>query len=320
MSSSPRPDHRTTLSRLDRWLVGAALSMVALLVLISVVGWLFLNLAAIRSAFAPPVVHIQEAYADSPEPPRAVTFDHSAWDQLLQRHVDAAGWVDYDGMERDAQQLDQYLDSLGDAPFDQLSRDGKLALWLNVYNAATVRLILDHRPIDSIKDITEPYRWEDVRWTVAGRTYSLAQIEHDQIRPKFIEPRVHFALVCAAASCPPLRNEAYTAARLEAQLADQVAYTFAHPRWMRFGRNERDQPVVAMTPLLQWYSDDFQQVSGTVAKWLKQHVPRFAELVQDDQPPIIRWLPYDWSLNDVSNREAASEQGGVGGGPSTSRK
>jgi len=302
MQSRPDRPPESRLSRLDRWLVGAALVMIAGLAVVSVAGWLFLNLAAVRSALGPPVVDMKEAHADSPAPPDATRFDHSAWDSLLGRHVDAHGWVDYDGMAQDSDQLDQYLHAIADAPFNDLSRDGKLALLINAYNAATVRLILDHRPIDSIQDIDEPYRWEAVRWRIAGQTYSLAQIEHDLIRPQFIEPRIHFALVCAAVGCPKLRNEAYTGAALDKQFEEQVAYCFAHPRWMRVGTNERGQPTVSLTPLLQWYADDFQQVSGTVAEWMEQHVPRYAELVQSQDKPVIRWLGYDWSLNDVSNR------------------
>jgi len=296
------PPHASSLSKLDRYLVTAALVMIGLLLVFSVFGWLFLNLAALRGSFAPPVVQMTEAYADSPPSAEAKRFDHSAWDQLLARHVDAHGWVDYEGFAQDQNELADYISRLADAPFDELSRDGKLALLINAYNAFTVQLILDHRPIESIRDIDEPFRWEAVRWVIAGEMYSLAQIEHDQIRPKFIEPRIHFALVCAAVSCPKLRNEAYTAESLQPQLAEQVAYTFSHQRWMQLQRDPRGSPVVSLTPLLHWYSDDFQQQSQTVANWLEQRVPLYQQLVTSEHPPIIRWLRYDWSLNDVSHR------------------
>lgn len=98
-------------------------------------------------------------------------------------------------------------------------------------NAYTIQLILDHYPLASIQDIPGDQRWDAVRWRVGPHTWSLNQIDHEQIRPKCAEPRIHFALVCAAVGCPPLRNEAYTAARLEEQLAGQSAYVHSHPRW-----------------------------------------------------------------------------------------
>jgi hypothetical protein len=96
-----------------------------------------------------------------------------------------------------------------------MGRNEKLALLINAYNAFTLKLIVERLPVQSILDIPAAERWDAVRWKVGGQVWSLKQIEHEQIRPKFTEPRVHFALVCAAVGCPPLRNEAYDASRLD---------------------------------------------------------------------------------------------------------
>ena len=120
------------------------------------------------------------------------------------------------------------------APIDELGRDERLALLINAYNAFTLRLILDHYPVASITDIPADQRWDAVRWRLAGETYSLNQIEHELVRPNFREPRIHFALVCAAVGCPPLRTEAYTGELLEEQLEGQTRYSHAHDRWLRY--------------------------------------------------------------------------------------
>jgi hypothetical protein len=169
-----------------------------------------------RALGLPPAVVAREAYLGEAG---AARFDHSTLDALLRQHADPDGLVDYDALHREPEALDRYLADLANAPFADLGRDDKLALLINAYNAFTLRLILDFYPVESIRDIPEDQRWRHVRWTLGGSTFSLDQIEHQQIRPNFAEPRIHFALVCAAIGCPPLRNEAYVGERLDAQLA-----------------------------------------------------------------------------------------------------
>ena len=173
----------------------------------------------LRYVPGPPAVPAAEVLAAEPN---GRSFDHARLDALLRAHVDSTGLVDYAGLSRESAALDAYLASLASAPFEELGRDEKLALLINAYNAFTHRLILDHRPVSSIKDIPSGKRWDDRRWRLAGEMVSLDQIEHERIRAAFREPRIHFALVCAARSCPPLRAEAYVGDRLEAQLADQT--------------------------------------------------------------------------------------------------
>ncbi len=266
-----------------------------------VVGLLAAGLVAYLSGFAmwlgvrlfgPPRVRLTEAYE---EKPGGVTFDHSTFDQIVGRFVDRDGRVDYRGLNRDPADLDRYLDALANAPFDNLGRSEKLALLINAYNAFTLRLILDHYPLKSIKDIPARKRWADRRWRVGRYTWSLEQIEHEQIRPKFTEPRVHFALVCAAVGCPPLRNEAYTAGRLERQLAEQAEYVHTHDRWFRY---DAQRDVVYLTSLYNWYGDDFEQVAGSILQFAARYSPGLKTMLDGGETPGIVWLDYDWSLNE----------------------
>lgn len=269
-----------------------------------VVGGLGLGLAigaARRPAYelavhwlGPPEVALREAYADGPAAGGA-TFDHGAFARVLHRRVDDAGRVDYQGLHADPADLDAYVAALADAPFDALHRDGKLALLVNAYNACTLRLILDHWPIGSIQDIPAAERWEAARWVVGGRTLSLDAIEHEELRAKFVEPRIHFALVCASVGCPPLAREPYAPERLDAQL-DAAARRVHDPDgpWV-----DLDLPRgrVGLTPLYLWYDSDFERVAGSPLGFAARYLPDLARTLDRGGDVDLRWLEWDWSLN-----------------------
>jgi uncharacterized membrane protein YdjX (TVP38/TMEM64 family) len=258
-----------------------------------------LNPGLLKKAMAglagPPPAELEEAYEARPEGPH---FDHSAFDAVVKQHVAQGGWVDYEALSRDPGPLDDYLDQVAEAPFDALGRDEKLALLINAYNAFTLKLILDHAPVDSIRDIPTDQRWDAARWQVGPYTWSLNQIEHEQVRPKFREPRIHFALVCAAVGCPPLRSEAYTADRLEEQLADQAEYVHRHDRWFRL---DPDSGTIRLTSLYDWYGGDFEQVAGSVLAFAARYRPDLESMLDSGREPNVRWLDYDWSLNSQEN-------------------
>ena len=249
---------------------------------------------AVVSSLGPPAVDMEEAYDQQAGD---ATFDHALWQAVLEKHVDAQGRVAYSQMAQDSGQLDQYINALRDAPFDQMGRDEKLALLINAYNAFTLRLILDYwdgGKLQSIKDIAAAKRWDDKRWHLAGRVWSLSDIEHDQIRRHFREPRIHFALVCAAEGCPPLRAEAYIAALLEKQLDDQARLIHENERWFRF---DPAQNQVHLTSLYKWYAGDFEQVAGWVLAYASQYSPQLNSALHANKNPSIRWLDYSWKLN-----------------------
>jgi uncharacterized membrane protein YdjX (TVP38/TMEM64 family) len=135
-----------------------------------------------------PAVTMAESYSDKPDKPDkpdGSTFDHGTCSKVFDQFVVEGGWVDYAGIKQERQLLEDDITQLKQAPFEDLSRDQKLALLINAYNAFTLKFIADHYPIKSIKDIPAAERWDAKRWTVGSNQSSLSQIEHEQIRPNF---------------------------------------------------------------------------------------------------------------------------------------
>ncbi len=274
----------------------------ALLFLAAVVFNDALYTLAVR-LLGPPAVAMTETHTDPPTTQPAATFAHTPLNNILAQHVDSAGYVDYAALAADTAALDAYITSLATAPFDRLSRDGKLALLINAYNAFTLKLITDFYDdgkLTSIKDIPKEKRWDHARWTLAGKTHSLNQIEHELVRPNFKEPRIHFALVCAAVSCPPLRPEAYTADQLEEQLVDQSKTVHTQPRWFSYDPRSN---TVKLTALYQWYAGDFEQTAGSVSAYVASQSPTYHSVINSGRTPAIEYLNYSWLLNDQAALE-----------------
>lgn len=266
-----------------------ALPWAATLVLFGLAGCGLDTSPLIVRLFGPPRTELREAYAL--DPARA-TVDHALLDRVLKAHVQD-GRVDYGALKAAPGDLDAYLAVLADAPFGDLDRDGKLALLINAYNAFTLKLMIDHGPVASIQDIPAGERWDAERWTLGGRTVSLTAIEHEELRTKFVEPRVHFAINCASVGCPPLRGEAYVPERLDAQLEDQARTIHGDVRWLRVQHNSAlKHHTVHLTRLYLWYADDFAQVDGTPLAFASRWVPELGEGRWE-----IAWLDYDWSVN-----------------------
>ena len=235
---------------------------------------------------------------------------HALFDGLLRAYVHD-GVVDYGCFQVHERQLDEYLDKLADVDLTQLSRGEQLALWINAYNAFTIKLVLSRYPkITSIKDI--PDRWTKVDWTVGGRKYSLDQIEHDVLGKEFHEPRIHFAIVCASKSCPDLASEAYLDTRLDEQL-DQAAHRFiADPH--KGSRVVTHTDVMGTTTgklylssIFKWYRKDFER-DGSLVDFVMPYLTaeeRFFVEEQDGNPPIA-FLDYDWSLNGKAQDQSGT--------------
>jgi hypothetical protein len=240
----------------------------------------------------------------------APVFDHSAFDALLREHVED-GLVDYDAFAR-SEELSRYLDRLATADLDRLPEPERLAFWINVYNAYTIRQINAHEERDSIRNINKtlgllPLKgpWSEKMVRAAGRTLSLDDVEHEIIRKEFDEPRIHFALVCAARGCPPLRGEAYTGARLEEQLEGQARAFLLHtPEKNRIDVAER---VVWVSPILVWYKDDFGGTDAALGRYLARFWPEGPpkELLSSGRFRL-RETPYDWTLNSLEKGHARS--------------
>lgn len=251
--------------------------------------------------------NVRVVQAQSPlEAPSSVS--HAAFDRLLDQHVTPDGLVDYEGVLASSDSvLVPYLEDLASTDPANLSREGRLAFWINAYNAYTLKLIVDHYPVESINDIkpgagpqipkvNSPFQL-DVG-AVADTVRSLDEIEHQIIRKRFDEPRIHFALVCAAMSCPPLRNEAYTAERLDAQL-DEQADTFLHTA----GKNDvpvaGNEETIRLSRIFKWFDGDF---GGSKASTQRYIAPYFDGDVREKLEAAaydVDYHDYDWSLNDM---------------------
>lgn len=226
----------------------------------------------------------------------AEPISHEIWNGLLKKHVDNKGFVDYAGFKKDQAELKKYLDLVEkNAPGDKWSKDEKLAYWINAYNAFTVQLILDNIPnkIKSIKDIGSKVKipfvntpWDVKFINIGGKKMDLNNIEHGIIRKEFGEPRIHFALVCAAKSCPPLRNEAYEASKLSKQLDDQ-GVDFLNDSF----KNQVSAKEAKLSNLFKWYGGDFRD-KMPVIDWVNKYAK-----VKADKSADISYLDYKWDLN-----------------------
>ncbi len=177
--------------------------------------------------------------------------DHTAWSILLRKYVSTDGVVNYREMKKEEDVLNAYIEKLGkDTPEKTWGENEKLTYWINLYNASTVSLILKNYPLKSIREIDKP--WDIVFVKAGDKEYSLNDIEHEIIRKEFDEPRIHFALVCAAKSCPPLLNEAYNADKLNAQLHQQGVKFINNPK-----KNEIAVDNIKVSKLFDWYKGDF---------------------------------------------------------------
>lgn len=229
--------------------------------------------------------------------------DHSTWDWLLQKYVDRDGMVDYDSWkasEPDRRALKQYLGTLSAADVSaRTTRQGKLAYWINAYNALTVQGILDVYPTSSIRNHTAKligYNiWDDLLLPVDNRKYSLNQIEHKILR-KLGEPRIHFAIVCASIGCPRLLNRAYTSGSLELQLAENTGDFFARQRNFQVDLANRK---VRVSSILDWFGEDFGPTPRKGLAGLAKYMPDEAtrKLIASADFSVSH-LDYDWSLNE----------------------
>ena len=212
--------------------------------------------------------------------------DHSIWDSVLQSHVDDAGQVDYAGLKKQPAILLQYLDHLSDyPPAEDWTRADSLAYYINLYNAATVKLILLHYPVSSIKDISNPWTSDVVE--VGNDPVSLGYLEHRILR-KMDEPKIHFAINCASYSCPKLWNRAFTAKDLETQL-EQVTREFINDPKL----NEYGETAWELSQIFNWYAGDFKSEGG-VRAYIRRYTP-----ADVPEPEKVSYKNYDWSLNDA---------------------
>ncbi len=222
---------------------------------------------------------------------KAVT--HEIFDQLLKKYVDNNGKVNYEGFVKDSNELNRYLKVLSSShPNDKnWSKSEQLAYWINTYNAFTIKIVADNYPIASIKDVKNGIPFVNTVWDIKfikieNQVYDLNNIEHGIIRPKFEDPRIHFAVNCASISCPNLRNEAFNAESLDKQLNEQAE---------RFINDLSKNQITASNPKLSkvflWFAGDFKKKKPVIA-----FINDFAK-VKISEKADLNYNDYDWALN-----------------------
>ena len=249
-------------------------------------------------------------------------FNYETYDAVLEAYVDDHGLVDYRSLQANRSDLDAFNGSmarLSRKEFDAWTEQERLAFWINAYNSITLERIIDHYPIkkggliarfrypaNSIQQI--PGVWKELTNTVMGEEITLESIEHDILRVKFREPRIHAAIVCAALSCPPLRNKAFVAERLDEQLDDQSRRFLSKDSRFRIDRAKKR---VYLSSILDWFGKDFVGIYNTGGKLSAHSKTEDAALeyvrryVSDEDAQFIlsdnysvAFLDYDWTLNE----------------------
>jgi hypothetical protein len=217
--------------------------------------------------------------------------DHSPWDAVLKQFVNEKHRVDYGRLKKDdAQRLNDYIVTLGQAGTQPLSPNEKKALLINAYDAFTVQWVVKNYPITSIRRTDSPFT--ESRHRLGGETVSLDAIE-SRLRAAG-DPRIHAALVCAARSCPPLRREAYVADRLDEQLDDNVREWLADAALNQF---HPSQGRAEISPIFKWYRKDFDAYPGGLEGFLRKYAPRQVIRKLGNRRLEISFGDYDWGLN-----------------------
>lgn len=209
---------------------------------------------------------------------------HDSWNKLLSQFVSATGKVNYRALKGKTPELEAYLKLLADNPVQSSwSRNEKMAYWINAYNAFTVKLILDNYPLSSITSLSGGKVW-DKKWIKLGdKTFSLNNIENDILRPRYKDARIHFAVNCAAKSCPPLLNRAWTAANLNSNLSQQAKKFINNSAFNQVGANK-----VVISKIFEWYAADFGNIVDYLNKYSNTKINANAQLSYQE---------YDWALN-----------------------
>lgn len=217
-------------------------------------------------------------------------FNHEVFDGLLQKYVSASGKVNYKGFVKEKAKLEQYIAQL-QKEFPNLSswsKSRRLAYWINVYNAYTIKLIVNHYPTSSITKLKGGKPWDYKFIKLGTQNYSLNNVENDIIRPRFNDPRIHVGVNCASFSCPKLGNRAFTEHNLNSKLNALVKV------WLKDNtKNQITANSLKISKIFDWYKVDFTKNGKTVIDFInKYHDVKVAS----DTP--IEYLGYKWDLNE----------------------
>ncbi len=239
----------------------------------------------------------QQCTSDAPSKNGSIPTNHKNWTALLQKHVDRNGMVDYAHFQEDSLLLQGYLKELSSNPPDENSwtNEDQIAYWINAYNAFTIQLILNHYPLESIKDIGSAIQipfvnspWDINFIEINEKVLDLNDIEHAILRKKFNEPRIHFAINCASISCPKLRREAYIGNRLNAQLEEQAVSFINDSQWNSISKTQVD-----ISKIFSWFKSDFTK-EGSLTDFINRYSTE-----KIDNGTDINFFDYNWTINDL---------------------
>lgn len=222
---------------------------------------------------------------EAPKKVEKKPFSHSTWDELLRKYVSASGKVNYGGFKKDKAKLQSYLDLLADnAPSSSMSKNDKIAYWINAYNAFTVDLMVDNYPLSSILKLDGGKTWYVKRITIGGKKYSLNDIEKNILIGQYKEGRVHFAINCAAQSCPPLLNRAWKGSSLNSDL-DRASKDFINNNKY----NQISKKKANLSRIFDWYKGDFGDVNTFINKYSNTLITSKSK---------VNFNEYNWDLNE----------------------
>ena len=227
----------------------------------------------------------------TPEPVIQIRAEiHKTWDDLLKKHISSSGKVNYEGFVKDKDELLKYIKELQSFHKDVSSwgKNKRLAYWINVYNVVTVKLITDNYPLKSIQDLNGGKAWDLKLIDLGGVSYTLNVIENKIIRPKYNEPRIHFAVNCAAKSCPKIMNRAWTEDNIERYLAKQTKAFVANSTENNISINK-----VELSKIFDWYKADF---GGNNTK-LIEFINKYSDVKVNDNATVT-FKEYNWELNN----------------------
>ena len=256
-----------------------------------------------QPAVAAPAAELWDIWTKHDEASQQI-IDHGDFQRFLNSYLVSrpgdTNLVDYARVsERDKGKLDAYINKLSDTPISTFNRDQQMAFWINLYNAVTVKVVLDHYPVETIKDIDiSPGLFASGPWgkkliRVEGEKLSLDDIEHRILRPIWKDARIHYAVNCAAKSCPELRKKVFKAGRLDRQLDAAAKAYVNNPRGALVESNQ-----LVLSSIFDWYGDDF----GDGEQAVITHISSYANPALREQLAGITKVDnyrYDWDLNAV---------------------
>lgn len=243
-----------------------------------------LTLALVALISTPNLVqaHFSNGFYTTEKAPTAVS--HSIFDGLLKKYVSASGDVNYNGFKKDKAKLKKYLDLLAkNPPKSNWAKNDKIAYWINAYNAHTIYLVIQKYPVSSIMKLNGGNVWNVKKLKVGGGTYTLSQIEKKVLIGKYKEARVHFAINCAAKSCPPLLNRAWKGSTLNADLNRQTKKFINNRKY-----NQISAKSAKLSKIFEWYAKDFGNVKTYINKYSNTKLKSNAKITYNN---------YDWKLN-----------------------